>query len=212
MKSIYCLSGLGSDERVFSKLEFGENKVSFLRWKVPEKNESISHYAERMTADIKEENPVLVGLSFGGMMSVEMAKIVPVEKVILVSSIKQYQEMPSFMRMAGKLKLDKIVPLKPYSFLNRYQNYNIGVQTLEQRKLVEEYRKSVNQQYLEWAIHEILNWKNEWIPEHLIHIHGDADRIFPINKLKVNYSIPKGGHLMLLNNSEEINKILKEII
>ena len=212
MKSIYCLSGLGSDERVFSKLQFGENKVSFLHWKIPEKNESIGHYAERMAADIKDENPVLVGLSFGGMMSIEMAKIVPVEKVILVSSIKNYQEMPSFFRIAGKLKLDKVVPLKPYSFLNKYQNYNIGVQTSAQRKLVEEYRQSVNQEYLEWAIHEILNWKNTWTPEKLIHIHGEADRIFPIGKLKVNYSIPNGGHLMLLNNFVEINKILKDII
>lgn len=212
MKPIYCISGLGSDEKIFSKLELGENKVTYLGWKIPEKNEPISHYAARMAADIKDENPILIGLSFGGMMSIEIAKILTVEKVVLISSIKQHRELPSFMRIAGKLKLDKIVPLKPYSFLTPYQNYQIGVRTAAQRKLVNEYRHSVNQQYIDWAIHEILNWKNEWIPDRLIHIHGESDLIFPINRLKVNYSIPKGGHLMILNNAIEINKILKEII
>lgn len=212
MKSIYCISGLGSDEKIFSKLEFGDSKVTFIKWKIPEKNEPLGSYALRMASEITDENPILLGLSFGGMMSIEIAKIISVEKVILVSSIKHFHEMPSYMRIAGKLKLDRIVPLKSYSFLNKYQNYNIGVQTVAQRKLVNDYRLAINQQYLDWAIHEILNWKNEWIPDQLIHIHGESDRIFPINKLKVNYSIPKGGHLMLLNNSVEINKILKEII
>ena len=212
MKSIYCISGLAANEDVFSHLEFEDNKVTFIKWKIPKKNESIGNYAKRMAADITDENPILIGLSFGGMMSIEIAKIIPVEKVILISSIKHFREMPSFMRTAGKLKLDKVVPLKPYSFLTRYLNYRLGVETLEQKKLVNDYRNSVNQQYLNWAIHVIINWKNEWIPEHLIHIHGESDHIFPINKLEVNYSIPKGGHLMLLNNYLAINKILKEIL
>ena len=32
-------------------------------------------------------NPILIGLSFGGMMCIEIAKLIPVEKVILISSI-----------------------------------------------------------------------------------------------------------------------------
>ena len=212
MKSVYCISGLGANEKVFSHLDFGDNKVTFLKWKLPLKNEPISDYAKRMAAEIKDENPILIGLSFGGMMSIEIAKILPLEKVILISSIKNLHEMPFFMRIAGKLKLDKMIPLKPYKFLNSYQNYRLGVETKEQRELVNIYRNSVNQQYLDWAIHVILNWKNEWVPEQLIHIHGESDRIFPVKKLKANYLIGGGGHMMLINNAKEVNKILKEII
>ncbi|MEO6819966.1 MAG: alpha/beta hydrolase [Ginsengibacter sp.] len=213
MKSIYCISGLGANEKVFSHLQFGDNKVTFIKWKIPEKkDEPIHEYAKRMAEEITDKNPILVGLSFGGMMSIEIAKIIPVEKVILISSIKDFHEMPLFMRIAGKLKLDKIIPLKPYKFLNRYQNYRLGVETEEQKNLVNEYRLTVNQQYMDWAIHQILNWKNEWVPDQLVHIHGGSDRIFPLKKLKANYSISSGGHMMLINNAAEVNKILKEII
>lgn len=212
MKSIYCISGLGANEKVFSHLDFGDNKVTFIKWKLPEKNEPISDYAKRMANEIKDENPVLLGLSFGGMMSIEIAKIIPVEKIILISSIKDFHEMPLFMRIAGKLKLDKMIPLKPYKFLNTYQNYRLGVETEEQKIMVNDYRNSVNQQYLDWAIDVILNWKNEWTPENLVHIHGESDRIFPANKLKVDYSIPGAGHMMVISNAGDINKILKEVI
>ena len=212
MKSIYCISGLGANEQVFSHLDFGGNKVTFIKWKIPKKKESISEYARRMASDISDENPILIGLSFGGIISIEIAKIIPVEKVILISSIKNFREMPLFMRVAGKLKLDKIIPLKPYAILNRYQNFRLGVENKEQETLANNYRKTVNQQYLDWAMHQILNWKNEWIPDQLIHIHGEKDRIFPVKKLKVDYSISNGSHLMVITNAPEISKILKELI
>lgn len=212
MKSIYCISGLGANEKVFTHLDFGDNKVVFVQWKIPLKKETIAAYAARMATEITDKNPVLIGLSFGGMMSIEIAKIIPVEKIILISSIKDFHEMPLFMRVLGKLRLNKIIPLKPYPFLYGIENYRLGVRTKEERILAKNYRESISREYLNWSIHEILNWKNEWIPENLIHIHGDTDRIFPLKKLKPSYIISDGGHMMIMNKANQISKILKEII
>ncbi len=68
MNNLYCISGFGADERVFSRLNFGDNNVHFIPWLLPEKKESISEYARRMAEKIHHENPVLLGRSFGGMM------------------------------------------------------------------------------------------------------------------------------------------------
>lgn len=210
MKHIYCVSGFGADERVFEKLDFGENDVHFISWKIPDENESIESYAKRMSAEIRHPKPILIGLSFGGMMCIEIAKIISVEKIILISSVATFHEMPLYMRLAAKVRLNKILPLHPYSFLEPVENYNLGVQTPEQKQLVREYRKNIDPRYTTWAIDRILNWKNDWFPENVIHIHGDHDHIFPLKTIKANYVIPGGGHLLLMNQADMVNEILKK--
>lgn len=213
MKHIYCISGFGADERVFSKLDFGKNDVHFIPWKIPEKHESITSYAEKMQKDIAHVNPVLVGLSFGGMMSIEIAKLIPAEKVILLSSISTLHELPLFMKISGKLHLNRLIPMKPYSILEPLENYNLGVKTTEQKKLTREYRKNLNLQYSNWAIDQVVTWKNEVIPTKLVHIHGTKDHIFPIKYIKnPDYIIRGGGHLLSMNNAEEVSNILKLIV
>src|SRR6185312_11284822 len=98
MKHIYVISGFGADERVFSKLDFGDNDVHFIQWQVPEKDETLASYAERLAKEIVYPNPILIGLSFGGMMAIEIAKLIPIEKVILISSIRDRYELPLLMK------------------------------------------------------------------------------------------------------------------
>lgn len=211
MKHIYCISGFGADERVFAKLDFGNNDVHFIQWKIPEKNETLASYARRMQQEIVHANPILIGLSFGGMMAIEIAKLIPVEKVILISSIRDRYELPFYMKLTAALRFNKIIPLKPYKILERIENYNLGVETEGEKQLLREYRKNISQAYTDFAINEIVNWKNERSPEKVIHIHGTNDHIFPIKYIhNPDYVINGGGHLLLMNNADEVNQILKK--
>ena len=211
MKHIYIISGFGADERVFSKLDFGDNDVHFIQWKIPEKNETIASYAYRMSREIVHPNPILIGLSFGGMMAIEIAKLMPVEKVILISSIRNRYELPFFMKLTSRLRLNKIIPMRPFKILEPIENYNLGVETKEEKKLVKEYRQNIDRRYTDFAINEIVNWKNEWSPENTIHIHGTNDHIFTIKYIKnPDYIIRGGGHLLTMNNADEVNEILKK--
>ncbi len=208
MKNIYCISGFGADERVFSRLDFGNNRVNFLKWETPEKNESLDKYTQRFLNKIVEPNPVLVGLSFGGMMSVEIAKRIRTEKIFMISSIQTQDEMPWIFRITGKSGLNKVLPLKPFSFLEPIENYNLGVKNEEEKTLVREYRRNISQIYTDWAINQIVNWQNRSKLSNLIHIHGSADRIFPIKNVHPDFIIKGGGHFMIMNRAKEINDIL----
>ena len=212
MKHIYCISGFGADERVFSRLNFKDDEVHFMLWPDPLRNETIEEYAKRMSEQIKGDNPILLGLSFGGIMCIEIAKILTAAKVIIISSIKSFHEMPMWMRLTGKLKLDKIFPLKTFWFIEPIENYNLGIENKEELKLVKEYRKTIGQQYTNWATHQILNWENDWVPENLIHIHGSKDHIFPIKNIKADFVISGGGHFMIMNRSEKVNAIIEAVL
>jgi pimeloyl-ACP methyl ester carboxylesterase len=210
MKHIYCISGFGADERVFGKIDFGDNDVHFIQWKIPEKHESIQSYADRMSKEMSHPNPILIGLSFGGMMAIEIAKLVPVEKVILVSSVCSRVELPFYMKLTSALNLNRLISMKPYPILERLENYNLGVEDKDQKKLLKEYRSHLNLQYSNWAIDQVVNWKNEWLPSNYIHIHGTKDRIFPIKDIKnPDYVIKNAGHLLLMNNANEVNEIFE---
>jgi pimeloyl-ACP methyl ester carboxylesterase len=205
MKTIYCISGLGADERAFSKLKINGFTLQVIPWLMPEKNESIEHYATRMRVDIAEENPILMGLSFGGMICIEIAKQIPVSKIIIISSIKSLKELPLWMRTVAKLKLNKIVPLKSTRLTQPVQNRMLGVQSEEEKTLVASLRREADLPYTNWAVHQAINWKNDWQHPNIYHIHGDKDNMFPIKNIKADYTIKDAGHFMIMNRAAEVS-------
>src|ERR1044071_3731439 len=99
-RAIYCISGLGADEKIFAKLQLEGYELKHIPWLIPERTETIDAYARRMAASIKEDDPILIGVSFGGMIAIEIARQRPVQKLILISSIKCVAELPRWMRIA----------------------------------------------------------------------------------------------------------------
>ncbi len=213
MKKIYCISGLGADEKAFTRIQVPGYQLAFIPWLNPEPAEPLQAYAKRMLQVINEPEPILMGLSFGGIMCIEIAKLIPVKMVILVSSVTSQHQMPYWMRIAGKLRLNKILPLRSSStLLQPVQDYHIGAKTAEEKEIVRRYRKMVSPEYLHWAINAILNWKNNWQPQTLFQIHGDADRIFPVKYIKPDYIIPGGTHFMIFSKAKEINEKLLRML
>lgn len=212
MKTIYCISGLGADERAFSKLRVEGYTVACLPWLPPLPKESINAYATRMIEGIRDPEPILMGLSFGGMMAIEIAKQIPVQKLILISSIKTVKELPAWMRTAGILRLNRILPMRSFRLMEPIQNRNLGISTPEEIELVRSYRRNAPQAYMDWAINQVLNWRNHWHPECTFHVHGDADKLFPIGKISPTHIIKGGGHFMIMNRSTEVSAALTEIL
>lgn len=218
LKRVYCICGLGSDERIFSKLNWGGAEVSYLPWLSPKDGEPLPEYASRMIKGIEEKEFTLVGVSFGGILSIEIAKLIPVREVILISSIKSHLEMPVWMRASGKLGLDSFLPSKRLrtgksaAFLEPLENYFLGAESEEEKALAREYRENIDPHYLKWSVHQIINWKNEWRPDHLFQIHGTQDRIFPYKLVQPSHTIPGAGHFMIYQYPEKVSAILQGII
>lgn len=211
MNKIYIFSGLGVDRRVFDNIDFGDLNVEFIDWISPLTNEAIEIYAERISRKIISENPILIGLSFGGMVAVEISKIIKTEKIILIASAKNRFELPRFNRFSGKLKLNKLIPKAIFKKQNFITNWLFGIESEAEKQLLKNILKDTDPNFFAWAINEIVNWKNETIPENLIHIHGNKDRIIPIKNVKADFVIDGGGHFMTVNRAEKMRKIIRQI-
>ncbi len=211
-KIIYIFSGLGADERVFQRLDFSGFSTTYIKWIVPQDNETIEHYSTRLLDQITTKKPTLIGLSFGGILAIEIAKQIETEKVVLIASVKTKKEIPLYYRLAGQLGLHKLIPtafLKSSTFLT---NWFFGTGSKFEKQLLKQILMDTNPVYLKWAIEKVVKWRNQKETINIFHIHGTADRILPLKFVKCNAIIKDGGHFMTLNKADEINNILRQQI
>jgi pimeloyl-ACP methyl ester carboxylesterase len=206
-----CISGLGANERAFEHLSLPGCTLIPLSWLSPEPKETIAHYAERMTAGIHHERPVLMGLSFGGMVAAEMARLVPVRRLWLLSTVTRRSELPGYMRFGKYLPIHKLfLRLNPQRWMGSIENYNLGVEGPEEEAMVAAFRRHVDLVYLRWAIDTIIHWEGETPPPDIYHIHGGKDRIFPIGLVKPDAVVPDGGHFMVHNRAAVVSRLLRK--
>lgn len=106
------MPGMAANPTIFDKLELPTAifEKHFLDWSVPDKDMSLEDYALKMSHQIKHEDAVLIGVSFGGILVQEMAKHIKVEKVIIISSVKSNSELPKRMIFAKYTKVHKLLP------------------------------------------------------------------------------------------------------
>lgn len=216
-KHIYLISGMGSDERIFRYLRFPEGyTVHHLHWLPTIPGESIADYAARMAEGIEHDNPSLLGVSFGGMISLEIARQRPIDKVILVSSIKHTREKPGYFGWVRRLGLLSLLRLPDKLLFGRRTfivKHFLNIETEEDRQLMNDYMQKTSYDYMRWAIPAVIHWKNDFIPSSLIHIHGNKDLPFPVRNVKPTHIIAGGGHFMVHNRAAQINEILnKELL
>lgn len=211
-KEVYIFSGLGADERVFQRLDLSCFSVKFVNWLIPEKNDTIENYATKLLDQITTKKPILIGLSFGGIMAIEVSKQIEVEKVIIISSVKSKYEIPFYYRLAGKARLHKILPFQLLKKSNFVSNWFFGAKTTFDKQLLKKILGDTDIVFLKWAIDKIVRWSNITEIKSVYHIHGTNDNILPIFFINCNMIIRYGGHLMILNKAEEINPILRKQI
>jgi pimeloyl-ACP methyl ester carboxylesterase len=208
-KELYIFSGLGADERVFQKLDFSAYSVVFIKWITPIENETIENYASRLLVQITSTRPILIGLSFGGMMAVEVAKLIETKKTLLIASAKTSKEIPFYYRFAGKLGIHKMLSAKLLKSSNFLTNWFFGARTRFDKQILKEILIDTDSVFLKWAIDKIVKWSNKTLPANIFHIHGTSDRILPIKFVNFDVEINNGGHLMTLIKPQQLNDILK---
>lgn len=210
MKEIYLVSGLGADERVFEYLDLKPYKKTCLKWICPDKNETIEKYAARLCQQIKTECPILIGVSFGGMIAVEIGKIIKTEKIILISSAKTKEDIPLHYRVMGAVNFNKLMPKGGLQKMHGIIAWLFGVSNEKERQLLKEIIECTDERFVEWAIDHIINWENETILPNAVLIHGTNDRL--LSSSTPDYSIKDGGHFMIVNRCEEVSAIIHGIL
>lgn len=162
MQTIYCITGLGADEKVFSFLDLSFAKTVFIKWIKPLRNETLADYALRLKDEcIPDPNPVIIGLSLGGMIATEIAKTIPSAKVIIISSAKTELEIPPRLKLLRYVPLYKMLTVTLIQKTLKTQEYFLGARSKTARNYLKNLAERTDIHFYRWAIGAMLIGKTE---------------------------------------------------
>lgn len=212
---IYFVPGLAASSKIFEYIHLPKDQyeLHFLEWMLPESpNETIENYSKRLSDQIIHKNPVLVGVSFGGMIVQELSKYVNPKKVVVISSIKNNNEKPKHFVFMQRTRFYKLFPSGRISKMNGFPTFGLSKTLKRKLDLYNKYLGVRDKEYLDWAIFNVLHWKSDNQLNNVIHIHGSKDEIFPIKHIKNSIIIEGGTHAMIITKAKKINRILEEVV
>ncbi len=211
---VYFMPGMAANPSIFKHIVLSKDvfEQHYIEWFVPHKNMTMAEYAKKLNEQVLHKNPVLLGVSFGGMMVQEMAKHISVRKVIIVSSVKYMSELPKRMIFAKYTKIHKLLPTGLVNNVELLAKYAFGETVTKRLELYEEYLSLRDKYYIDWSIDQIVNWRQAKCPNNLVHIHGEKDLVFPIEYIKNCISVKNGTHTMIIHRAKWFNEHLPTII
>ena len=207
--NLYGISGLGADRRVFDFLELTCPLIP-IEWIEPLENESIEAYSLRLSEAIDtEEDFVLIGVSFGGLVAVEISKILKPRQTILISSAETKDELRGLYRGAGKTGLLKALPTKLFDPPRRAASFIFGT---KRKALLNSILDDTDLKFAKWAVNELVNWKNQERIDGIIRIHGTHDKLIPWKGTGKVDLIEAGEHFMIVDRAQEVSDLINKRI
>ena len=211
---VYFMPGMAANPKIFENIQLDPTvfELHYLSWDLPNKNESLQSYASRIAQRITHKNPILLGVSFGGILVQEIAKIIVVRKIIIVSSVKSTQELPKKMIFAKHTKIHKLIPTQLVTNMELVAKFALGDFMQKRIHLYEKYLSVSDPYYIDWSIDQIVNWEQAKAIPNTIHIQGTLDTVFPVDYIKDFIPIPKGTHSMIIYKYKWFNENLPDIL
>jgi len=206
--NVYFISGLCTSCHIFDGIRLPQpyQKI-YLEWIEPQRNEPLHDYIARLTKPIDTTKPfAIVGLSFGGMIAMELNKTLKPVDTIIVSSCPTYKHVPLLYRLSGSLRMYNLVTKAMINNLRPMVDWFIGAKRSKEEMIaLHKTMEQLSENLLIWSIAQVTRWRNTVVPKKYFHIHGDADRLLPVGKMKPDVLIHGGSHFMIVSHDKEIS-------
>lgn len=214
MKKLFLIAGLGADRRLFDKLELPGYELVHVDWIEPEQQDTIVTYVQKLIAHYQIPHGAnVIGVSLGGIMTVEMSGMIPLNKAIIISSIKDAAEIPSYFKLFRNVPVYKILPHRFYVAGGNLIKPLFGPTKGKTGFLFVDMIRHTSPVFMRWAMHAILRWQPKPVTGKIYHIIGNKDLIFPHKRIKTaTHVIERGSHDMVYTRGKEVSHIILEIL
>lgn len=211
IKRLYLISGMGAGEEIFKDLDFGDLETIFIPWLKIKSSESYTDYVKRMAGAIDQTLPFgILGVSLGGITAQEMTRYVNPACLILISTIKSHRELPPVARVAAEAGVQRIIPNQFFKWAAQHAGTLVGMK--ESKELYRQMIDRYGEEYYNWCINAVAEWRGVEHSVPFLHLHGDRDVVFPHFHIH-NARIIKGGtHFMVMNKGKEVSMRIGEFL
>jgi hypothetical protein len=213
MKTVYAIPGMNTTKELFDYLSLDDVNLKVLEWPSPDKGETMQTYASRFAEQIDAIDPFyLLGVSFGGMLCMEVGRIKQPVKTILISSAKHPGELPPLFKSIRRFYMHYFLTEKMYMKIIPRSRKLIGFK----KDFLPAFTRmvySMPPNYYRRAINCVIRWKQETKGfANVVHIHGDADLLLPHKFVTADYIIEGGTHAMIVYKAKQISEIINKVL
>jgi pimeloyl-ACP methyl ester carboxylesterase len=206
---------MGADHRLFGPQRAAFADVSVPPWPLPARGELLEDYASRMASTLQRQpTPYFVGVSFGGMVALEVARHMPAKGVFVISSCLSGDAIRPVLRTLGACVSG--LPFNPFRFRRMLGGTLLrlcGDLGRAHRELLLRMLVDSDPRFLRWACASAARWSfSGQLPAPVVRIHGSRDRIIPIDRVRPNRVVPGAGHFLNLTHADALNSLMLETI
>lgn len=214
---LLLIPGLGVNHRLFHHQRAAFPDLIVPEWIEPAPRDSLAEYAKRLASTITHNGPLVVGgVSFGGMIALEMARHLPTKHIVLIASCRSPGAVRPLLRCAERCA--RPIPsavIASSMFLAPAVLGRGGGVPKSDRALLAEMVRDVSIPLLRWGARAVMEWPgcpNPGAP--VRHIHGDRDWVIPHTRLAPapDRIIRGGPHVLNLPHPRDVNAFLGETL
>ena len=199
---------MGANRRLYENYRL-PGRVHYLEWEYVAGLKTLGDYARHLAQKINTQNNIIVGSSMGGMMAVELSKIIRPSLTVLISAPTGRQQFPRSLKLLDFIGLHRALSPASLFKLTQLCDTFMGFKREEQRAMFYEMMHSNGPDFLHFSVKAVLGWKNFTAPEGpFIQIIGDEDRLFDIQKIPGAIALKGSGHFSTYEKSDEIGSII----
>jgi pimeloyl-ACP methyl ester carboxylesterase len=207
----YLIPGMGADKRLFQNFHLPNGKVHHLDWIPHRSSRTLSEYAHLMAERITTDNNIIVGSSMGGMVTVEIAKLIKPKGAVLVSAPTGRHEFPQVLKNLKALRLHRALSPKQVLRISKLADLFMGFKTEEQRAMFYDMLRGNGEDFLHFSVGAVLEWQNTTPPDvPFIQIIGTHDKLFKQHKIPNAIMIEGSGHFTAFEKGKEVSQIITQ--
>jgi pimeloyl-ACP methyl ester carboxylesterase len=207
-KPLILLPGMMADNRLLAAQQSAFSNVIVPSWPEHHSSDTIVSFAERMAGTLRPIGPCVVGgVSFGGIVALELARHLDSSGCILISSIRSPREMPFRLRI-----------LRPMGFLPQpaFNALAFAAAGLFRSSMRRGAKRRSNQMlaspFFSWATRATLRWRGCEPGVPIAQIHGDSDLTFPVGLTRPDQVVDDAGHMLVATHSEIVNEFIHQFV
>ncbi len=206
------LPGLGTDRRLFSRLDLQGLPVRFLDWPAYKAGCALSDIAHMLREQVDADRPhIIAGVSMGGMVAQELAALTQPRKVVLISSWTGPHEWTWTTKLGARLHVQHVITDATLRATWPMKEFLVGKGNPEIDQLLFEMACKEGGAKFRHGLNAIFRWKGSPWSGPLVRIHGGADRVTPL-RFPVDHLIEGGGHSMIINNPIAVGRAFRAVL
>jgi pimeloyl-ACP methyl ester carboxylesterase len=207
--TVALFPGLGADQRLFDGQRQVLPDLVVPRWPEPTEGESLADFAGRIAASLQlPEGSHVGGSSFGGMVALELARLVRPQSVFLIGSCRHPGAVRSPSVVAWLGRVLPISAFRPRRWLRPFIFLAFGWPPSATRETLWSMALDASPRFLKWGLQAIASWVPSPVSVPVHHVHGAADRLIPVRRVQADLVVPGAGHLLSMTHVLDVNEFL----